>query len=231
MKYPQNLSKLYLESVQNSNQKSVEKYRRKISNLETKVLINSFETDTEAKLFWCNIYNGLVRESIKNEKPDLNSSIKRLYFFYTTKIDISGYNCSLQLIEHTILRKGKTSFGFGYIPRPVIQGFYRRSQPSELDNRIHFLLNCGVKSCPVVRVLNTDNYENQAEKAKNTYLSSEVEFDKNKEILYVPKIMSWYRGDFGGSKGILNTVNQAIDEDIPTSATIKYNNYDWSLDI
>ena len=72
------------------------------------------------------------------------------------------------------------------------------------DPRIHFVLNCGARSCPPVRVLAGSEREIEAglAAAAAAYLGSEVkvrgEGGENRAIT-LPRLLLWYGADFGDS--------------------------------
>ncbi|MFM9816106.1 hypothetical protein ACKI16_47475, partial [Streptomyces scabiei] len=71
----------------------------------------------------------------------------------------------------------------------------------------------------------------QLDIATKAYLIGSVTYDSNANKVYVPALLSWFRGDFGGKKGERTILrNQQI---IPVDATptIKYKKYDWALDL
>lgn len=219
------ISIAYLEAVRDGDSESVEHHKRRLSELDENVLIDDISGSTDSIVFWCNIYNAFVRELIRSSEPTLTSSLTRLRFFNLNRINIAGHSLSLQSIEHDILRKGQFSFGLGYLPKPIISSFKRRAQPNTLDERIHFLLNCGAESCPLIRVLNSDSYDEQADEASSQYLDREIT-DDNGQVT-VPRLFAWYRGDFGGKSGIRDFVNTYTETEVTEQTTINFNSYNW----
>ena len=109
----------------------VEKYVEWIKSFNPE----SLETLNEKIAFWINTYNMLTIYGIINEiknnpnfmKKGNKSNLQRLKFFWLKKYKVGGKNISLYQIENDILRK-------------------RFSEP-----RIHFTLNCGSQSCPLLK--------------------------------------------------------------------------------
>ncbi|MDP9046820.1 MAG: DUF547 domain-containing protein, partial [Bacteroidota bacterium] len=99
----------------------------------------------------------------------------------------------------------------------------------KLDYRIHFALNCGAKSCPPIAFYEPEQLDNQLNVAVKTYLKSEATYDNVNNKVAVPALMGWFRGDFGGKKGMLKILikNKIIPEG--TQPTIRFKKYDWSL--
>jgi glutaredoxin len=81
------------------------------------------------------------------------------------------------------------------------------------DARVHFVLNCGARSCPPIRVLRAEvkgsstdptrgnttvnNIEQALSSATAAYLAEEVRLDEANRVLYLPRLLMWYGRDFG----------------------------------
>ena len=98
-----------------------------------------------------------------------------------------------------------------------------------VDYRIHFALNCGAKSCPPIAYYAADKIDNQLDLATKNFLKNEVVYDPNKNVAYLPATMGWFRGDFGGKKGMIRILK--LYNIIPVEATpsIHFKKYDWTL--
>lgn len=227
MTKPVQISKSYIKSVRDDNSSGISDAKDKLSELNIQDLENT--TDFGTKAFWTNIYNALVREKIKKDEVNLRSSFQRFKFFYLTKIKVCSRNLSLQTIEHRILRRGQLSFGLGYIGVPSVSSFVRGTRPSSLDYRIHFSLNCGAKSCPRVRILDAHNYDKTASEATSTYLNQNVVARENS--IEIPRILLWYRGDFGGRSGIVDILEDYTEYSVDSSDELIYRDYDWSTNL
>lgn len=214
---------LQLVRLSESMNERISEVEKKISGLSVDEI--SILGDIEKKCFWCNIYNAVVRKEMKFHNRYPKNTLQKIRFFYRTNLSVAGHNVSLQKIEHSILRRGRPSFGMGYIKLPQISNFKKRVQPNELDNRIHFLLNCGAKSCPRVRPLTKDNYECEVENLAESYIQRETVV--NKSNIIVPRIFLWYLGDFDGRRGVKNTIRQYLDEETEDK-NIEFDSYDWS---
>ncbi|MGI8581046.1 MAG: DUF547 domain-containing protein, partial [Chitinophagaceae bacterium] len=99
----------------------------------------------------------------------------------------------------------------------------------KLDYRIHFALNCGAKSCPPIAFYTPETLDTQLELATNAYLASEADYDSTNNIIKLPKLMSWFRADFGGKKGMIKILKK--HNIIPAEAypKINFKKYDWTL--
>jgi hypothetical protein len=128
-------------------------------------------------------------------------------------------------MEHGILRSSRSKYGLGYIPRIGGGSFERRYQLAVLDVRVHFALNCGARSCPPIRSYRADNIDEQLDIATSHYLQTEIEFDNQKDIVYIPQLFLWYLGDFGGRSGIRSLLRR--HDIISTKAAPKLRIQDW----
>ena len=99
---------------------------------------------------------------------------------------VAGVHLSLDIIEHGILRGNKWKYGFGYVHGGHLPSKIRYWKCKKIDYRIHFLLNCGAASCPVIRVLSESNLDSELNAAEKYFVQTEI--TKN-EI----KILSFYR--------------------------------------
>ncbi|MDZ7745495.1 MAG: DUF547 domain-containing protein [Halobacteriales archaeon] len=97
-------------------------------------------------------------------------------------------------------RGSQWKYGLGYVPNPFASTFVRRHRVAEPDFRIHFALNCGAASCPAVAAYDAETVEANLDAATKSYLRSETLVEER--TAYVPRLLLWYRGDFGGRSGI-----------------------------
>jgi len=99
----------------------------------------------------------------------------------------------------------------------------------KLDKRIHFALNCGAESCPPILYYTPKDIERQLEQATKSFLNSnEIEYFPEKNEIHISKIFFWYKGDFNGSKGVLQFFRdyKIIPED--ANPKIVYKEYNWT---
>jgi len=188
--------------------------------------------DARRKAFWCNVYNAYAQVLIDEYRELYEKSRRR--FFGLEAIAVAGRELSLNRIEHRLLRRSQFAWSLGYLANPFPGAFERSLRVSERDPRIHFALNCGAESCPPVAAYTPDGIERELDLATESYLSAEVEYDPDggllgRGVVHVPRLMLWYRGDFGGKARILAML-QAFDL-IPAGARprLKHRGYDWSL--
>lgn len=180
---------------------------------------------TRALAFWLNLYNA-GSQRLLEERPDLYESPLRFpRFFRAEAATVAGRGLSLDEIEQGILRGGRSKYGLGYLPR-VPRRFERR-YAVECDPRIHFACNCGAASCPAIRAYHPDSVDDQLDAATELYLEDTVEYDPEDGVARVPRVFLWYRGDFGGKRGILSTLREygAIPAD--ASPKLRYESWNW----
>jgi len=191
-----------------------------LAKTDLQQLISGLNNDDAIKTFWVNIYNAWFQILAAREK------LKRPEIFTSTKINIASKNFSLDDIEHGILRKYRWKLGLGYLPRFFPGKLIKQLAVSKIDYRIHFALNCGAKSCPPVAFYSYEQINNQLDLATKSFLSGETQFDDNRKEVSVTKIMDWFRGDFGGKKGIKKIINNVLQRDV-NDYTIKFKPYNW----
>jgi glutaredoxin len=101
------------------------------------------------------------------------------------------------------------------------------------DARVHFVLNCGARSCPPIRVLRAEvkgssgdamrenptvnNIEKALSSAAAAYLEEEVRLDETNRALYLPRLLMWYGRDFGADiTAIVEKVVAMLPGNAPT---------------
>ena len=115
----------------------------------------------------------------------------------------------------------------GYLPQFLPSKLIKRLAVSKIDYRIHFTLNCGAKSCPPIAFYEYEKLESQLQKATKSFLSSDTDIDTMNKKVYVSKILQWFKGDFGGKKGIRSLISKVLGRDFAGYA-IQFKEYDWS---
>jgi len=166
--------------------------------------------------FYVNAYNAWTIKLVLSGYPGVES-IKDLGSLFMSpwkkKIcRIDGGVITLDDIEHNILR------------------------PRFKDPRVHFAINCASKSCPP---LQSEPYEGsildqQLDSAAEAFINDPRRNRLDGETLYVSKIFDWFEEDFNDDvfgfflkygRGDLKKQLEANRDTI----TIKYLDYDWSL--
>ncbi len=178
------------------------------------------------KAFWLNLYNAFVLVMLRKNPENYRNKGS---FFGQKRIRLRPFTVSLDGMEHGVLRRGAWKWGFGYIKNPFSDAFARTFMLDRLDFRIHFALNCGAASCPPIACYEPGKLDAQLDLAMRGYLEAECRHDAAANTVAVPKLFSWYRGDFGGRRGIgqLLESQNSIPQNAQTS--LRFKPYDWTL--
>lgn len=160
--------------------------------------ITQLNSDADKIVFWVNIYNAYFQIIATEKSKEL--LVKISDFFKEKQILLFGLKLSFDEIEHGILRRSKWKLSLGFINKPFPKKWEQKLRVQQLDFRIHFLLNCGAVSCPIIFPLSMDNFEEEIEEATKTYLIQEA-FISNKKII-LNQLFLFYIADFGGRKGL-----------------------------
>lgn len=201
-------------------------YITTLKDLDLAEIQSGVKTDNDKKAFWINLYNAYTQVILKNDPGKYE---RRSKFFGSRDITIAGKQFSLDEIEHGILRRSKIKWSLGHLSK-LFQGKTEKVlRVDKLDYRLHFALNCGAKSCPPIAFYKPETIDQQLDLATKAYLRSEVEYDESANSVKLPALMSWFRRDFGGKKGMIQLLRKLSI--IPPAATprIKFKDYDWSL--
>ena len=174
--------------------------------------------------FWLNVYNAAAHAALA-ERPDRFENRRR--FFSAPLVTVAGEDLDLDTIEHGLLRRSSWKYGLGYVPHPFPSAFERRHRLSARDFRIHFALNCGAASCPAIAPYTAENVDLELHRSTATYLTTESVVDGG--TVHVPRLILWYRGDFGGRRGIERILREYGVVDDPGRYRVRYRDYDWSL--
>jgi len=180
------------------------------------------DDDFKRKAFWVNVYNIQFQLLAVKVLPKAGLFSRKL--FTVAKSDFS-----LDLVEHGILRRKKWKYGLGYLPWAV-KGIDREILPETFDPRIHFVLNCGAKSCPPITILQPGLVEKQLTEAQRNFLLNETVFGKGKKELVVSRICLWFLGDFGGKSGIRKLLEKELKKDL-RGYRISFGKFNWDQDL
>mgnify|MGYP003706182909 CR=1 FL=1 len=212
--------------------------------------------------FFSNLYNAMIVQANCILGPPADTPASRKMFFSGTsgnRYNICGQIFSADDIEHGIIRGNHRHPG-----QPIeVSTFWKLDDPrcalslKTLDPRVHFILNCGASSCPPIKVLGEEPEEALAAAAKS-YLESESKITettdtKKKIILTLPKLLLWYKADFGANvlevvskvasllatdsplynkiSSMLATVPEGVTEidDINLPFEVDYGDYNWAI--
>lgn len=209
------------------NVRTNEPYHDMLEGLEhadENTLLNQLNSDEKRKAFWLNIYNAFIQLKLKispEQYKDRNS------FFSKDLITIAGHALSFDDIENGILRHSKIKISMGYLGKIFVGDFEKKFRVDTLDYRIHFALNCGAKSCPPIAYYSADKIDMQLNLAASSFLMNECKIKGNE--VSVPKILSWFNGDFGGKSGVISMLKKFKVIPVNMQPEIKYLDYNWQM--
>ncbi len=205
---------------------NVTDFINQLKDLNYDTLLTNLTTDNDRKAFWINLYNAYTNASL-HQNPDQYKHRNR--FFKNKNIIVAGKIFSLDRIEHDILRRNKIKWSLGYLSKLFPRKVDKQLRVDKLDYRIHFALNCGAKSCPPIAFYKSSTINQQLDVATTAFLTSEVQFEKENNVVQLPMILSWFRRDFAGKKKIISLLKKQklIPENV--SPKIKFKKYNWTL--
>ena len=218
------ISEDLLYAVRIDDKAEVEEQIQRLEELTVQQIVDSLDTDVKKYAFWLNIYNAFIQIQL-SENPELYENRSR--FFSRRSIAIAGEEISFNFIENGILRRSKVLWGLGYVQKLFPRKLEKQWRVSEEDYRIHFGLNCGATSCPPIPYFTVDNLDNQLQRAEESFIREHTAVEG--KTITTSKIFSWFRGDFGGKKGIKQLLLKYNLVDSVDGYKIKFAEYDWSL--
>lgn len=191
-----------------------------LENISIERLTDELNTDDSKKCFWINIYNAyyqLLAVKFNQTRGDV---------FKIKYIKIARNQFSLDEIEHSILRKYRWKFSLGYLPNIFVSVLIKKLAVNTIDYRIHFALNCGAVSCPPIAFYKVKQINTQLENAMFSFIEAETEIDETKKTIQISKLMLWFKGDFGGEKGIKQMLEYVFGKPL-NDYKISYKEYNW----
>jgi hypothetical protein len=186
---------------------------RHIANVSPTKRPESFLTSEDKLSYYINAYNALAMYGIiqKNFPEDFDGLTHRTKFFILSKYVMGGEKISLQELENEIIR-------------PIG------------DPRIHFALNCMVKSCPRLpkEPFYSATLDEQLNAAAREFLNSpkHVQVDVDKKEVRLSSILKWYEEDFVNpeqASSLISYINRYRANKIPESYDVEFLDYDWTV--
>jgi hypothetical protein len=173
----------------------------------------------EQMAFWINFYNALTIDVVLDHYPVV--SIKDISLgggLFTSGpwkkalVTVEGKTLSLDNIEHDILRK---------------------TWP---DPRVHYSVNCASLSCPnlMAEPFTAARLNEMLDAGATAYVNHPRGVKVSGGKVYLSRIYSWYRSDFGTKDGevirhLLNYADSTLKRKLAGIETISGYDYDWSL--
>ena len=189
-----------LKAVQENNKLNIQLFYGKLKTVSRQKAFVQLNTDQKKIIFWSNIYNALFQVGAMENRKQLSKDWSG--FFKLKQISLFGETFSLDFVEHHLLRRSKWKYGLGYLNKLFVSKFEKDFRVDKVDYRIHFILNCGAKSCPIIRFLDQNNFEEQLSNATIDYLENEIIVDEKSKQIELNQLFLFYKGDFGGFKGL-----------------------------
>jgi len=224
--YDDNMIKLsqdFLKALQ--DKKPTDEYKKVLAEISIDDLAQQINTDDKRLAFWINIYNAFIMDVLKDapEKYD-----DRGGFFKAEQMTIAGEQVSFDDIEHGVIRSSVIKLSLGYLSKWFVSNWERKLRTGKRNYRVHFALNCGAKSCPPVAIYNEENINEDLEEISKQYLTRISKFDEGQNKVTTTPLMSWFRGDFGGKKGV-KKILKGFDLIPSTNVDLEFDGYDWTL--
>ena len=208
--------------------------RERLATLERSHLDRALSGRTGKLAFWLNCYNAYAQLLLEEEADDdlfEGGLLDEWKFFARDQIPISGVWLSLNDIEHGLLRSSKLPWGMGYLPRLFPSSFERQFRLEECDPRIHFALSHGDDHCPPIAVYSPRDVDEELDIAIEWFLEENVSYDHDEAKATVPRLFRQYRGDFGGTSGIIAFLREYNAVPADATPSLEYERIDWSADL
>ncbi len=191
-----------------------------------------FPSRNDELAYWMYGYNAYVIKSVLSNWPldsvtDVKAPIevvKGMGFFYRLRYLFGGRAYSLLAVENEKIRKE-----------------YK-------DPRIHFVLNCGSESCPVIRpeLPTGDDLDLLLVESAREFVNNpaNVQVDHDDQLIYLSAIFKWYEDDYLNwlrangrrvDKGLLDYVTPiaegvlADDLERASGYAIEFRDFDWTV--
>ncbi|HMT00561.1 MAG TPA: DUF547 domain-containing protein [Saprospiraceae bacterium] len=201
------LLKTYVDPNGRVNYKMLTKEKTAINQvLDQLQKINTQKLNEKARLaFYINLYNLTTLKVIADNYPI--KSIK----------DIKGgkiWDIGLMVLN------GK-SYSLNELENQLIRGQYK-------EPRIHFLINCGAKSCPPLHTeaFTEKNIDELMDKRTRQFINDALSNTITPKQIKISKIFDWYQTDFGN---LVSFINRYSKTKVLNNAKISFMDYDWDL--
>ena len=160
-----------------------------------------------------NAYNALAMHGVleRGIPAGFTSFTKRASFFRFRGVVVGGEKTNLYTYENAVIR-------------PLGEA------------RVHFALNCMVKSCPrlPMTAFRPETLEKQLQEATLEFFANpaHLRVDDEKEIVEVSSILKFYTEDFaesGKRQDLTPYIERYSSRKIPANYKVRYMKYDWRL--
>jgi len=201
------LLKTYVDPNGRVNYKMLTKEKTAINQvLDQWQKINAQKLNEKARLaFYINLYNLTTLKVIADNYP-----IKSIKDMKGGKI----WDIGLMVLN------GK-SYSLNELENQLIRGQYK-------EPRIHFLINCGAKSCPPLHTeaFTEKNIDELMDKRTRQFINDVLSNTITPKQIKISKIFDWYQTDFGN---LVSFINRYSKTKVLNNAKISFMDYDWDL--
>ena len=201
------LLKTYVDPNGRVNYKMLTKEKTAINQvLDQWQKINAQKLNEKARLaFYINLYNLTTLKVIADNYP-----IKSIKDMKGGKI----WDIGLMVLN------GK-SYSLNELENQLIRGQYK-------EPRIHFLINCGAKSCPPLHTeaFTEKNIDELMDKRTRQFINDALSNTITPKQIKISKIFDWYQTDFGN---LVSFINRYSKTKVLNNAKISFMDYDWDL--
>jgi len=196
-----------------ANRKDLDEFAAYVARVSPGTSPELFPRRADVLAYHLNAYNALAMKGVVDEgvTDGFTSFFKRQLFFRFRKVTVGGVSMSLSAYENDVIR-------------PL-------GEP-----RVHFALNCMVRSCPRLpqEAFSADELEAQLEVAAREFLNDQrnVRIDAAAREVWLSSILDFYTRDFapdGKRESLIGYVNRYRDEPIDPGFAVKFIPYDWTL--
>lgn len=219
------LSKRFINTLRTKG--NVQPIIDSLANVDADILAAELTNDKQRKAFWINVYNGFIQVLLQ-ENPEFYDD--RGAFFKAKRMTIAGEKLSFDDIEHGIIRRSKIKLSLGLLSKWNVSDYEKMFRCDETDERVHFALNCGAKSCPAVAAYDAERIDEQMDSSTKIHLQATSKYEASSNTVYITSLFSWFRGDFGSKRKVRKFLKKY--EILPSSTKktkLSYNTYDWTL--
>ncbi len=210
----------------------LDSYLAAVSAFSPEASPERFPSRNDELAYWMYAYNAYVIKSVLSNWPldsvtDVKAPIevvKGMGFFYRLRYLFGGQAYSLLTVENEKIRK------------------------EYQDPRIHFILNCGSESCPVIRpeLPTGDALELLLAGSAREFINdpANVQVDHDEQIIYLSALFKWYEDDYLNwlrangrpvDRGLLDYVTPIADrvlaDDLAKASdyAIEFRDFDWTV--
>lgn len=170
----------------------------------------AFDTREKKLVYHINAYNALaMRQVVKKGIPKRLGTLRKVDFFYLTKVQVDGEAISLYAYENDVIR----AFN---------------------EPRIHFALNCMSVGCPRLprEAFTAEKLDEQLDRETRKFFAAErnLRIDDVTRTVYINELLEWFEEDFLLVAPSLSAyVSRYSERPIPEGYSVEFLPYDWTV--